>query len=429
MLVCGLALTACHKSDDKPEVPEYTEWTPGTHVDKAMLHYLAANGLRGFDGTNIDDMIKGATRANIGENVILVLHDRRNQNTRLLAIFAGDDGKGKMKVLKEFDVNKNLIDPAVLVEAIGYLKEYAPADSYVLAVGSHGSGWVPSSRSGSSLTAAKGLLAKHGDVQTGGIAPMSIVDDSAGQMDLEAFSAALATGLTELEADKFDMIIFDECLAAGIEVMYELKDKARYAVASVTETWINGMPYAKLVEDIFSEDLVAGGKGICDKFVGHYKDMGETSALTLFDLSKFDDVASVVKQVLDANSANVQTLSVEELRGIQFYDMQIYASQLANALPRYWDLCEYLCAIAPEAEHDVIKAAIMPAAGNFVNYTVTTPTLTYCNPSYNYGTRAIDLELYSGITSYIPTSSITNYQGLTNKYKLTKWYQEAYPQP
>lgn len=431
-LLCGVLFSACSKSDGGGGDPpaEAETWTP-RNVDRAMLHYLAADGLRDFDATNISDMVRGATRQNIGNNVILVMHDRPARNTRLLAIFAGKDGDGRMDVVKEFDVNKDFSDPGVLVEAIGYLKEYAPSNSYVLAVGSHGSGWVPGSRS-SERPVSGGLLAKHGDVPPG-ISPRSIVDDRQGVMEIEDFSDALAAGLANIGADKFDMILFDECLAAGVEVMYEVKDRTRYATASVTETWINGMPYANIVGDIFSQDLVAGGRAVCDKFVGYYAGLGETSTMSFFDLSKFDEVSALVSEIVTAHNSEIDALTYAQLRGIQYYDMYVYVNYndgrwVDFAMPLYWDLAEYLCAISPDSEHARIRTKIQPAAGNLVNYSVTTPNLTRRTMDYQYPEWTVDRSKFSGITSYIPTTTINDYRGLTNnKYKNTRWYNEVYP--
>ena len=59
----------------------------------------------------------------------------------------------------------------------------------------------------------------------------------------------LAEGLSEI---KFDYVIFDVCFMSSIELLYDLKDNARYILASPAEIMGKGIPYHKVLPLLFS---------------------------------------------------------------------------------------------------------------------------------------------------------------------------------
>ena len=112
----------------------------------------------------------------------------------------------------------NMADGQVLVDFAVWAIENFPADKYVLILSDHGMGWPggwsdPSSRGNDTNDAP--LAAKLGD-----------------HLFLNEIDNALAEIRVQTGLDKFDIIGFDACLMAQLEVFTAMEPHARYAVAS-----------------------------------------------------------------------------------------------------------------------------------------------------------------------------------------------------
>lgn len=402
MAALSMSLVSCKDSKDKPQPEE--KWAPH-RVDRAMFLYLAAdNSINSYGYSNINLLIEGATRANIGSNGIFVYHDRYDGNTRLLAIYADRNGKGKMDVVYEYDENKDTSDPEVLKEAVAKLQHYMPADHYVMAIGSHASGWYPSR-----TTRYVGLWGNE-PTAPGGIMPMSVAQDGSSHMQLEEFSDALAEA-----GVKFDMIIFDECNMGGVEVAYEMRDKADYVVSSVSEVPIAGMPYARLLPHIFSSDPKAGAKGVATEFFDEYKN--SSGIIAAWDCSKFDDdFVQTVKTLLATKATEISSFN---LSSMQYYDFQ-------SRPERYFDFQGFMDKLyeadPPNADKDKFDNVLgYDNPNGLVIYKATT------NYLFNH---SVDAAKYSGVSTYIPMSGPSipsGYNTLTTKYKDNRWFKEVYP--
>ena len=76
--------------------------------------------------------------------------------------------------------------------------------------------------------------------------------------------ADLAAALT----GHFDFIMFDACFMASVEVLYELRDKADYFIASPAEIISDGFPYEAAAPYFWGgeEDL----KQVCREYYNYY---------------------------------------------------------------------------------------------------------------------------------------------------------------
>jgi hypothetical protein len=98
---------------------------------------------------------------------------------------------------------------------IARAKALYPDAKFNLLVFSHASGWLP----GNSLYTPK--FASDMDTK-------SIFADNGQQMELMDFATAIPV-------KAFEYIIFETCSMAGIEVVFQLRDKADYILASSAE--------------------------------------------------------------------------------------------------------------------------------------------------------------------------------------------------
>jgi hypothetical protein len=111
---------------------------------------------------------------------------------------------------------KNTGDPSTLIDFIDWTNKNAPADHYLLVLSSHGQGW-------------KGF---------------SIDETNRNDM---LYMHELKTALDGGQISNFDIIGFDACLMAMIEVAYQIKDNGNIMIASEEFETHAGWPLADII--------------------------------------------------------------------------------------------------------------------------------------------------------------------------------------
>lgn len=120
----------------------------------------------------------------------------------------------------------NMSDPKTLSDFIAWGMKKFPSDKYMLVISDHGKGW-------------EGL----------------IQDDShKGWMSVPQLRQALDTAYQET-GRKLDVIGFDACQMASVEVASEIKDYAKYMVASQALEGREGWPYTQILGQASLSDL------------------------------------------------------------------------------------------------------------------------------------------------------------------------------
>ncbi len=141
----------------------------------------------------------------------------------------------------------NMADGKVLVDFVVWAMQNFPADKYVLIMSDHGMGWPggwsdPTSREKDSNIAP--LASKLGD-----------------HLFLDEIDSALSEIRQRTNLEKFDIIGFDACLMAQLEVFTALESHAKYAIASEETEPSLGWAYTGFLEvlsqntDISSSEL------------------------------------------------------------------------------------------------------------------------------------------------------------------------------
>lgn len=110
----------------------------------------------------------------------------------------------------------------------------------------------------------------------------------------------LVEGLSEI---KFDYVIFDVCFMSSIELLYDLKDNARYILASPAEIMGKGIPYHKVLPLLFSRDypidrrLASAASAIVEYYRG---ESYPSAAFTVVATAGLQGVADAVKRIFAA---------------------------------------------------------------------------------------------------------------------------------
>ncbi len=188
----GMLLTGCIKGNYEPEPA----------VMRTMLLYMGGDNNLSGEVTAKIEQIKAAPLSK--DCRVVIYTDVTGENPQLLELVT-EKGTITTKVLREYK-ESNSASADVFGEVLKEVRALYPASTYGLVLFSHASGWLPEGT--------------YYNLRT-----HSVVIDGTSGMEIPAFAAAISDGM-------LDYIVFEACYMASVEVAYELKDKARYIIAS-----------------------------------------------------------------------------------------------------------------------------------------------------------------------------------------------------
>ena len=259
-LFAAVFLTAggCRKSEPlKPVLPQ-----------NAVIVYMAAdNNLEDFAKDNINQMEQAMTG---DDKNLLVYLNATGEAPRVLKIVHDTSPEIVSKAVITYPA-QNSASSAVMTKVLEDIREAWPAASYGLILWSHATSWMPP---GSRPTT------------------LSFGDDGGDQMDIKDLKNALP--------GEYEYIIFDACSMASVEVVYELRNKTDFILASPTETIASGMPYHRVLPHFFEGS--AGLQHVADKYVEYYEQQDglyRSATMSLIDTRELPALAAVSKGIIE----------------------------------------------------------------------------------------------------------------------------------
>ena len=210
--ICALAVLMALLLSCRETPPD----EPAKHL--LLVYMVGDNNLNNYTLEKIEALQRGFL-ASPG-NKLLIYNDSGFAPS--LIEIVNKKGSNIKHHVNSYGDDTNSANPAVLARIIDEVKTKYPAQSYGLILFSHASGWLP-----------KGYLTTPRSISDA----RTIFQDKQSEMELPNFSAAIPDHL-------FNYIVIEACYMAGIEVAYELKDKADYIVASSAEIVDPGFMYA-----------------------------------------------------------------------------------------------------------------------------------------------------------------------------------------
>lgn len=339
--------------------------------ERTILFYMAGdNGLSEETQEKVDALVSAWNIAD--ENRLLVFQDRGGENApRLLEIKAGSNGKGMIELLEEYK-DGNSATTKVFARVLNDMVRYCPSSDYGLVLFSHSSGWFPT-----------GTFAQ----------PRSVVTDGDTEFELIDFARTIPNG-------QFRFIIFESCLMAGAEVVYELKDKTDYILASSAEILSPGFTplYGKMLECLykFTPDLTA--------FASEYYDYcnglsGDNRSATVSVISTAG--LARLKSLLARAESHVEHWEWVERDGIQHFDRRA-----KDYL--FYDLEGYIKSIGTQEEINEL-AGILEGT---ILYKAATDEFM---PGTLYG---FPIKQHCGLTIYIPVAKFKELNTQRNRLLL-----------
>lgn len=335
---------------------------------RTILIYMAANNNLSPEAyDNIEQL-----EENIGDvdGNLLVYAKLPGANPALYHI---SKKEGKKKI-KEY-TSHNSSDPTVLRQIITEVQQTYEAKSYGLILWSHATGWVPAN--------------------VGPIKLKSFGNDGGDEMDIKELNSAIPSNV-------FDFIMFDACSMASVEVLYEIKDKSKYFIASPGEVVANGMPYSKIVNNLFQEGTNAY-ISISQKYFDHYNQMSgnfQSATVSVIDASKLQALADATKLTLNSQPPIYNDFNRDQIQRMDF-------DRFSNPLIAF-DFLDFI-----ETNYNNLNVASLKTA-------VNTAILFKANtPKFN----GFIINKNSGLTCYIPNAENENM--VHDYYRSLKWYTES----
>ncbi len=302
--------------------------------------YMSGDNSLGKDGFLDADLEEMEYVGSTSEVAIIVLYDNYGAgNTHLYFV---EKGKAKELEAPWLTSEMNLADGNVLQAFVEWTMENYPASHYLLDIWGHGEGWV------------------------------STVMDSGDKMSIITISQSLSA------IPKLDILGFDSCNMAMVEVFYELQDVAEYIIASEKEEDANGWPYDVILDEMsvnptmspyaLSQLIVASFVEWCEAYSSY------SATLSAIETSKISAVATALDVLANA-LYNVRGFSksriIQARDSTERYDKTPYPLDLYN-------LCEQVADFVPlhsvHTASEKLKQSIAGAVVAERHYTCTSST-------------------------------------------------------
>ena len=367
-LVTGFALLflACSKEDD--DLPESVSYA-------TLIYMVADNSMDSEVDYTLEQLKEGAQKS--GGTAVVYL-DRENEFPRLFSISTD----GTEIPLMDYD-EENSASAETLAKVLEETKELVPADRYGLVYWSHSMGWLPRDYT-------KSL--KSSTLKSESVFPRTRylgIDDHPGEGTTWATVMEIDKMADALPDQGLEYIWFDVCLMAGVEPLYELRNKCRFLVASPTEVLMeadydaSGAPYAEALPYLFGGETEL--KKACQIYYNHYnrkkQEILRSATISLIDAGQLDGLYSVTLDILNGKLANASALDVS---GLQVYHQ-------GNIPPVFFDFGDVVKQLGTATQQETFEQQLeqtiiyKAATGKFVDLT-------------------IDPEHFSGLSCYVPLS-------------------------
>ena len=391
LLAIAFSLVASTGCKPKPE--------PKDEHTQTLIFYFAGTNLSFYFYRNIS-AIKEALRRDIkGNSRVMLFFQQTEKASAEIIELTCENGQCEEHKLSTYALPDEM-DADNLSKILKEIMRLAPADTYSLLIGSHGTGWVP--MYASPYTSIVGSTERHHIAnywqRTGEEMTRYIGEDSNPQnaFDITTLAEAIA-----LSGTKMEYILFDACFMANVESAYELRNATRYIVGSVCEIMGSGFPYTNALPHLLKNNGTTYDlDGACRAFNAFYDDnYGYSGSISLIDCSQLDALALKMKQV---NNGAQRPFNLDEL--------QFYEGQQRHI---FFDLGDYVDAMCDD---EALKASFTEQLDRTV---VKRYTLDTYYSAYGISGR-YPITSYSGLNTSAPSTVYVD------DYKQTAWYKATH---
>lgn len=383
-----LGVTSCHWFNPDEEV----------NYDRTVLAYIAAeNSLSygAFHQQDIDEMLQAAGDIPTNSRLLIYLDD--TSNPRILSIEQQSGRRPTSRVVYEYSEEQNSGDVETLRTVMEWVYDNYPSSTYGLIFWSHGDAWLP----------AKAIPQRSICIDN----ERNNYSNSGSKMDIADVADVLAG------FPCFEFIMFDACFMQAVEVAYELRNVARYVIASPAEIPNPGAPYERMVKPFFG--IPFDGAEVVEQYYRMYND----SVMPVYDYGS--DRYGVSLSVIDCGhldalanaTAGMVTKYVSRDEATDLKGVQRYYPLSSKSRPEFYDMNGYMQRLITDEADYVRWKSVFDLAVPYARSTAW----WYSNDAY---TQHVDLDNYGGVSCYVPQDR-SIYDGLNEKFRATSWYMDA----
>lgn len=376
-----LCFCSCELSDSTDDTPEVVKPKCAT----LLFYMVGENDLSDYMEVNIANMITGYKQTDSVAN-ILVYKDV-DDTPKLYLLDKDSYGTVTLKTVKTYQ-NQASVDPEVMSEVLNDVFTNYPALKKGVVFSSHADGSL---------------------LQTSTIGKRSFgmekINGTYYGMNITDINEALS------KCAYLDMVMFDACLMANVETAYEIKDRAKYLLATPNSVPGNGFPYQYVISDLLKMDK-ASLEHAAEQYYNYYHLNSETwddfVAVSLTDLTKISSVAEAVDSLCRIPCVR-NKIEMLEADDIQKYELE----------KDLYDCGQWIDSIGCGTRQvTVVKAALDAAV-------VYKKRSDYACCDYR-GTLRLPItdERFSGLNTYLPGNTVSEI--LQQQFFTTlKWYTDA----
>lgn len=325
--------------------------------DRVLILYSAGcNTLRNYLYQDIQDLKSGYLPSKKDNNAFLVVSHLSarlgDYSTRtypqLIRVYRDKKMGVVFDTLKTYSNGNILVRSGDMKEVLSDIKQQFKADHYGMVYSSHGTGWLPigyynnadyyeRGYSGTRKSAPKYTLPS-------GAVPYFEPKDVPGAPAVKSIGACnqnengqtvtYEMNITDFAASipmHLDYLLFDACLAGGIETAYELKDKCDVIGFSPAEILADGFEYKKLVSHLL-EGNTANPQAVVEDYFRNYASKSDptdrAATISLIDCSKLDELTSLCKTLFEKYRDAIAALNPNNVQRYYrndnhwFYDLE-----------------------------------------------------------------------------------------------------------
>ena len=344
-------------------------------ADRTVIVYMIANNnLHDNAIQNINEMEE--SWGDYNGNLIVYISSREG-TPYILEIKHDNSNLINSKIVKEYPA-QNSCEISTMRSVYTDIMTMYPAKSYGTILWSHATGWLPSNTTF--------LYDQRSAIHDPGVPRLKSFGDEDGyKMEISDLAKALP--------DNLDFIIFDACLMANVESIYDLKDKANYIIASSTEILEMGFPYAKIAPYLCAPTIDL--QKISEEYFNYYNaftGISRSASISLINTAEIENLAQVCNQIIE-NNEPVSMLNFAAIQPLDTWSSTVF-----------FDFADFMKNLYPEAD----LTNFYNQLDKVVIYKDNTPEF------YN----KFQIRTHCGLSCYIPNSAS---KSINNAYRQTAW--------
>lgn len=427
------ALSACQEDIPLKPYPG-PPIEPYSNTQTLLLYLIADNSLSSYMTSDLYESCQGYLIAPGSMNLQVYIDNySTNGGLPMLMNVRRTEKRDSLiyDTLHTWKPDHNSADPEIMASIIKEAfsgKFDTPVKGMVLS--SHGYGWTPS---------VKFKAAGSRNIKTeGSVDPQWFGQDNTpttNYMEIWELRDALKQSGVDISH-----IMFDACYMSNAEAAYELRDCARYLIASVCEIQGNGYAYHRVIPEmskITDKSSVQDAlKKVIDCYGEEYNDKcSSTGELCLLDLSYMDEIAAAYKKVRKGATLKESTvLRMDSLstHGDPLARIQCYGRFVAGCYYDYFDLAQCAQKLGDDGTlAELLKKAVIHEfhASTFravPSYEAASArnkgSVNEAFPLSSCSGMSVSLpELFDHSERYNPSSSHSSPSQMREAYSITQW--------